>query len=174
MIKENNTKNVPPIKLFGRDRALSTVHTYLISLAISLGLLFIIIRYQLVSTLSLIVLFVLFFVPLLACSISLLKMDKEEKNRIEFSIDSEGLFYLNHFNVQGFSLKWCDVKTIRPIFFYNYERRLEILSTRGEKKVIDFGEYSFHRINAYSLRRSILHFSGRTDIWKGKGLLFMW
>jgi len=174
MTNENNAKSVHPIKLFGRDRALSTVHAYLISLALTLGVLYIIIRYQLVNTLSLIILFLLFVLPLLACLISLLRIDKEEKRRLEFSIDSEGLFYLNHNNGYGFSLKWYEVETIRPIFFYNHERRLEILSTKGEKRSIDLGEYSFRQINAYSLRRSILHFSGRADIWKGRGPLLLW
>ena len=174
MKKENNTgATARPIMLFGRDRALSITYTCILGLIPPVGLVFVVIRYQLTNALFLTVLAILFLLPIVGYLINIPRMKKEDKDRLEFCVDPKGLYYLNPINGKHFCLKWSEIKTIRPVLFYNYERRLEIIPLKGEKRSVNLDGYT-SRINAYSLKRSIIHYSGRTDIWESKGPLFLW
>lgn len=164
---------VYPIQLRGRDRVLSTIYACILGLFPPLALVCVMICYHLTSTIFFIILLVLFLLPILGYLINVPRKDKEEMLRLEFCVNPEGLFYLNHFNGKSFFLKWSEIEKIHPVLFYNYERRLDIIPIKGERRTINLVDYTF-RLNPYTLRRNIIHYSGRDNIWKSKGPLFLW
>ena len=166
-----------PIELFGRDRALSIIYSCLLGLILPMGLLLVIIRFHIVDTIALIVLIVLFFLPFWGYLINVPRMKKEEMDRLELCVDHKGFYYLNPFSGKTLFFNWSEIETIHPVLFYNYERRLEIVTIKEKNKKkrihINLSDYSY-RFNGYSLKRTVIHYSGRSDIWKSKGPLFLW
>lgn len=165
--------NVHSIQLRGRDRTLANMYTCILGLFPPLVLACIIIRYDLTSVIFFIILSILFLIPIIGYLINVAKKNKEEMHRLEFCVKPEGLYYLNHFNGKSIFLNWSEIRMINPVFFYNYERRLDIIPMKGKRITINLEDYTF-RLNPYTLRRTIIHFSGRDDIWNSKGPLFLW
>ena len=174
MINDRNKDiKVYTIQLTGRDRVLSTIFGCVLGLFLPLGLVGVMVCYHFTGTFFLIIVSVLFLFLVLGFLIKVLRNNKEEMNRVEFRVNPEELFYLNHYNGKSFSLNWNEIRMIRPVLFYNYKRRLDIIPIKGKIKTIDLKDYTF-RLNPYALRRSIVHYSGRDTIWKSKGPLFLW